>query len=1128
MKKISRYLLLSLTFLISLIFCSYKVEAYTATTTETGWIYERKQNIEPGKHHASDKLLNYFIDGEIAYCIEPNIHVGTNNYNMGSWADTGLSDDIKERLILIGYYGYTYTGHQTLKYRIAAQVMIWETVMRDGYVKVSKDYWGRGQNLDISAERSEIENLIAHHHDRPSFNGEFHKTQKGKSIVLTDTNNVLSQFDVNVNGADVSIDGNVLTITPTQNGTINVSLTKRMPYSTQYKLFVGDKIQNMIVPGTSDPVVAGVRIDTFNGKVEGQKKDRETGTPQGQASLSNAEYGIYEKETNNLVTTVVTDEHGYFKSDNILEAREYYIQEITHSEGYKLNGSREYFSLVDKESVYLEVYEDVIKNYISILKQYDYVDGNTTILHPESNITFDILYPDGRKYDSITTDSNGYASLVIPYGRWQIHQVNTHDGFSKMNDFYITVDYDSKNEQYYNILNNKLNAYLQVIKKDAETGKTITLANTTFKILNLDTNQYVSQYVSGKVHSEFKTDESGIFTTYLKLEAGNYRLIEKNEPDGYLLDDEGLDFSIGNNTDYYYSNYGATIVVKFENTPIKGVLEINKTGETAKITNGSLTYETINLEGVVFDIYAEEDILTSDGKHLYYHKGDKVDSLTTNNNGYAISKKLPLGKYFAVEVSTKDNYVLDSSEFHFTLTKVDNKTPVVYKTHSKLNHLKKSKLDFTKKDLVDDEPIEGALIEIHTENGDLVYKGRTDKDGKLNFTFIDLDGNKLKNTLPFGRYYILEKEAPYNYLLNEDKIWFQIKENGEIIKATMKDKRVEGIVMIHKDGERYSISKLCENSSSCFIYEIDENLEGIKYGLYAREDIVLNNIIRYKKGDLISTGTTDENGNVVFEHLYLGNYFVKELETKNNYVLDENEYDINLEYADSKTPIIKVTSTFKNYLIKSDLEFTKTDISDGKPLPNTLVEIYSENDVLIFNGRTDEDGKIILKNIPIGKYYILEKEAPESYVINEDPMWFEVKVNGEVIKANMEDEKIKSTIIIHKVDTNGNIIAGVEIGIFDLENNLLGTYITDENGNIEVVLEYGSYFYQELKTVDKFILNEDKVYFNVTEHGAIIETTLINVKVPKTSLADSKVVDVIGISLIILGVGYLFYAQKRK
>ncbi len=151
--------------------------------------------------------------------------------------------------------------------------------------------------------------------------------------------------------------------------------------------------------------------------------------------------------------------------------------------------------------------------------------------------------------------------------------------FWKIYDFFITVDENSELEQSYNILNNKLSAYLQVFKIDSETGKTIALANTTFKILNVDTNQYVSQFVGGKVYSEFKTDESGKLVTYLKLEAGNYKLIETSSPKSYLINTDGLLFSIGNDTHYSYTTYGAFITVNFKDTPIKGQVEVNKTGE---------------------------------------------------------------------------------------------------------------------------------------------------------------------------------------------------------------------------------------------------------------------------------------------------------------------------------------------------------------------------------------------------------------------------------------------------------------------------------------------------------------------------------------------------------------------
>lgn len=868
MKRMTKYLVVTLGLLIGFTVNAQAVSAATLDFDWSGYYYNRQDG--NGENNKSWKQENYYIDGQTAYCIEPGIPAGNPMYE-SSWEDTGLSNAIKERILLIGYYGYSYPGHQTIQYRAAAQGMMWSEILGNNTtVTFSTERWGAGTQLNISNEMAEIERLIANHYTRPSFNGGVYKAQVGKTITLTDDNNVLSNYSISVSGAEYSVDGNKLNIKPTQSGDINLTLTKNMPYSSGYKIFVGNQIQNMFVPGTVDPVTAKVRVNSYATSVEGYKTDSETGTAQGQATLKGAEYGIYETATGKLVTTVVTDENGYFKSPAVLSWNDYYLQEIKPSEGYELDNTRYNIVVKDKETVRVDVVEKVIKNYVSILKQYEHVEGDTKFLNAEAGIKFEILYPNGKIFDTITTDKNGYASINLPYGVWKFHQVNTTAGYEKIYDFYITVSDTSQKEQYYNILNNSLTAYLQVIKVDEETGKVIAIADTTFKILNIDTNQYVSQYVGGKVISEFKTDENGILITPLKLSAGNYKLIEVSAPNGYLKDKDGLKFTIGNDTHYNYTTYGAFITVTYKNTPIKGQIEIHKTGEEIIIGNGEYIYASKELSGVIFEIYAEEDILSADGTYLYYKKGDLIDTITTDKNGYAISNRLPLGKYYLIEVKTQLDYVLDCNKHYFELKQLDDETPIVYESYSNLNYLKKGTIEFTKTDLVSGEVISNTIIEIYTEDGKLIFTGITDKDGKI---VID--------NLKVGKYYILEKEPSTGYVITTEKVFFELTENGEIIKAEMTNKPI--------------------------------------------------------------TGT---------------------------------------------------------------LEFTKTDINTGDPLPNTLIEIYNDKDELIFSGRTDENGKIIIPEIRYGKYYILEKEAPEGYTLNPERMYFEILEDGEVVKATMTNEKV--------------------------------------------------------------------------------------------------------------------------
>lgn len=897
MKKITKILVLTLGLIFGMV-SNYKVvNAATANSTETGWFFERRDS----NHHASDKFLYYDIDGVVSYCIEPRVHVGTDKYLEGTWEDTGLSNDIKERIILIGYYGYTYPNHQTIEYRAATQAMMWETIMGEGsFVKFTKEYWGEGKELDITNERNEIEKLISQHSTRPSFNGGTYKVQMGETLTLVDKNKVLSEYDISVSGAEYTVNGNTLTITPKSGEKIDVTLTKRMPYKTGYKFFVGDEIQNMIVPGTSDPVIGRFRINTYFPPVEVYKTDSETGTAQGQALLKGAEYGVFETATGNLVATGVTDENGYFKIEGVLSWNDYYLQEIKPSEGYELDKTRYNIDAKGKETITLNVVENVIKNYVSILKQYSHVEGETKFLNAEENIVFEIYYPNGNKLDEITTDKNGYATINLPYGVWKFHQVNTTAGYEKVHDFYITVSETSKKEQYYNILNNSFSAYLQVIKVDEETGKTIAIANTTFKILNIDTNQYVSQFVGGEVVSEFTTSENGILVTPLKLESGNYKLIEISAPNGYLKDKNGLTFSIGNDTHYEYTTYGALVTVTYNNTPVKGYLEIYKIGEKFVIKDGNYVYETKKLDGVTFEIYADKDILSSDGNHLYFHKGDKVDTIVTDKNGYAKTKKLPLGSYYLIEVKTQDNYVLDENKHYFTLKQIDDLTAVIYESYSGLNYLKKGSIEITKTDLFTNNPIEDVLLEIYTDKDELIFSGRTGKDGKISL-----------NDIKVGKYYAIEREAATGYVLTEDKLYFEIKEDKELVKETITNKPF--------------------------------------------------------------TGT---------------------------------------------------------------LHFSKVDFVTGESLPNTLIEIYNvATETLVFSGRTNEFGEIVIPELIYGRYYILEKEAPENYILNSERMYFEIKEDGEIVKATMTNEKITIDVPItgitdiHIVELLGIIVALAGIGV---------------------------------------------------------------------------------------------------
>jgi len=1107
-------------------------------------------------------------DNKFVYCLQPYVDIDNNlpyyNIERRDYATVlNMTEEQWDRISLLAYYGYGYDqngyNHNAHKWYAVTQVLIWRVAEPKSRIVFTDTLNGtENPNLFVN-EIAELEALVNNHYKRPEFNTTDLTLTLGQQVTLNDNNNVLSNFTVgSTNNVSAVINGNSLTLTGTGIGEASVNLVKKAKkYSEAPIVYYSNHSQNVFRVGYYDPIPANYNLRVVGGKIKITKVDSETNTTtaQGQATLVGAKYNVIDS-SGNVVSTLTIGEDKTATTNN-LPLGTYTIKEISPSTGYYLDNteykitvdSSETFNLTVKENVikshikvnkidsetksckaqgqatlvgaiyeiidhnnnvvdtitigedcsatskllpygkysvkekksstgyYLDtnnytvnindantksvtsieevikgrikvnkidsetksckaqgqatlvgakfnimdhnnkvvdtitigedcsaiskylpygkykieetetptgyylnteifeqfisekndyiltVKENVIKNYISILKQYEYVNGNTTFLNAESNISFEIFYPNGEKYAEIKTDRNGYATLDIPYGVWKFHQINSNTGFEKIYDFFITVDENSELEQYYNILNNKISAYVQVVKKDIETGKVIAIPNVKFKIQNVNTKQYVSQFVGGKVFDTFTTDENGMFTTYLKLEAGNYKLIEVQSPKGYLLSDKGLEFSIGEDTEYSYTTYGAFVTVEFNNTPIKGQIEIYKNGETFKIENNTFKYENVPLKGIKFNVYADEDIKSSDGQHLYYNKGDLVAILVTDQDGYVKSDKLPLGKYYLVEVETKDGYVLDSKEYHFELTQKDNKTAIVYNTYKASNILKKGTLEFTKLDFSTNEPIPNTLMEIYTNQDELIFSGKTNKDGII---IID--------KLPLGKYYIVEKEASEGYVLNTEKVYFEILENGDIVKASMTNKKITSIL---------KITKLTED---------DKLLSGVKFGVYDLEDKLIKEVI------------SNEEGYIEIELEY-GKYYFKEIATLEDYVISDEKY-----YFEVKNNGEIINETVINKYIKGTLEFTKLDFSTNEPIPNTLMEIYKETvdgPELIFSGLTDENGQIIIHDLLFGRYFIIEKEtASPDYILNTEKMYFEIYEDGQIVKSTMVNEKV--------------------------------------------------------------------------------------------------------------------------
>ena len=781
MKKISKILFMFVGAFVTMVCGLQNVFASTLNYDFSGYWYERSDN---GTNYSSWKLENYYVDGNVAFCIEPGIPEG-NPMQQGSWEDTGLSNNIKQRVLLLAYYGYQYNGHQTQGYRAATQALIWETILGGNTrVTFNTERYGAGTPYNVDAERNVINSLVAQHYIKPSFNGTTVTAQVGTSVTLTDTNNVLSNYEVfTSNNANVSINGNQLTITPTEIGNVTLQFVKKQIYSRSYLIYVGDGIQNMISGGNVDPVYFSVNLKALGGKVEINKVDSatKTTTPQGEASLSNAKFEIVDK-FGNVIQTLTTDENGYAISDYLPYFGQYTLREVNPSTGYLLSDEVVPFdSTKDSMLTYVKFKEDVITRDYEFTKIY--LSDKTGIMTPEVGIKFGIYDKNNNLVQEKTTDSEGKIYVTLPYGTYTLKQLTSTHNFEKMEDykFEVRTTGDTINKVFGNA---EITARLKVIKVDSETGQVIKRSNIKFKIFDVKNNEYVSQtitYPTAKTIDTFETDDNGILITPYPLKSGTYYLEEVDQViDGYLWNDKSVEFEIGEDANLITDNeFGILFEVKFENTPVKGSIEINKTGEAVELTENGYVYTKINLKGVKIGLYASDNIYDALG-NLKYKKNTLIKELITDENGYVSLDNLYLGKYYLQEISTTNNHVLDTTKYSFELKYKNQYTAVVTFTTTLENHLPKGILEFTKTDFSTSETLPNTLIEIYTENDELVYSGRTDENGKI-----------IINDLPVGKYYILEKEAPENYKINEEKMYFEITEDGQVVKCNMTDEMFE-------------------------------------------------------------------------------------------------------------------------------------------------------------------------------------------------------------------------------------------------------------------------------------------------------------------------------------------------
>ena len=835
-------------------------------------------------------------------------------------------------------------------------------------------------------------------------------------------------------------------------------------------------------------------------KVDANRKDSDAPDfTQGDGVLKGAIYQIYryDPQTDDYTEAVyeITVDHkdadGYWCAESrdllvgkyMVKEKISYTEEVdgktynySYAEGYLADPQTYYFDQRPDLQTVERTYhadtskEEVIRGSVEVIK-YDNDVGETDETAAEGAILRLTLNSDPSKYYDVTINEFGYGEFVeeesrdkyyphtIPYGEYTITEVKESNA-KEHTSFFIhpePVTISKQVQKEYRIeADEPVEMYLQVQKTDKDTGADVKLEGAKFKIWDCQRKSWVSQitYPSGAYIEEFVTGEDGNLTLPHKLEAGNYIVYETEAPAGYYLEEAWripaneadignadkagklvkidkaamgvIENTTANKMDLFYS-------VDMPNEPLKGKLEIFKTGEM--LTDASINstefgdkytpiYTLKGLKGVTYDIKAAEDIKSPDGNVVYVAKGTKVDTITTGEDGFATTKELYLGEYEIIEVSAPEGYIIDEDIENVTLENEDTLTRVETTNKELTDVRQKLSLSFPK-EYVEVNFANGTDEEKYSVFGIFANQDIKNVEGNVVIRKNDLvdliriEGEETDAMstidLPQGRYYIEELDASYPYSLSEEVVEVELTYEGN--EHEYVTERAEGFTNTY-DSSTLALIKISTSSL---------------------KELVL-------VGDQMDTSKLDEEVAQIL-----------------NDIKGMTEAEV-VDYLEANDIRFIAGAKYKIY----------TDKECQKPLYIKSGEEFVEAELV-----TGNTGMIKLEDIPLGKYFVKEVEAPKGYELADTLLEVDLTLENkdQMVYKPLVEHAVKTPLLTKTDIFTGEVIPNCTFEIKDSDGKVLLHSVTNEEGvgyiPVDLFKDGEKYTYTEIEAPDIYDLNTE-------------------------------------------------------